>query len=149
MSKMKDNSKDDFEDWHKPIYTEDPDHVPVKFQKPPKVFEQGFLQKLDGRTVAFQALNDSFNELTADLGGVKGLSHIQLCLVERFVFLEYFLKSLEAKIASSPKKSSRLIARWVQSLNCLIGLAKCVGLERRVKTVTNLKDYVLSKKSKK
>ena len=146
------NTAEKFENWHpkEPEYDVDGELVePVKHQKPPKKYETGFLQKLDGRTEAFAILNTSYKEIASDLGGVQNLSHIQECMIERFCFLEFFLKTLEAKIASSPKKSAKIISRWVQAQNCLIGLAKCVGLERRVKTVTNLKDYVLSKKSKK
>jgi len=146
IRKIKDEK---FENWHKePEYDSDGEEiVHTKFQKPPLRFENNFLQKLDCRTVAFKVLTESFNEVAEDLGGKT--SHIQSALIERYVFLEYFLKSLEAKIATNPKKSSRLIARWVQSLNCFLGLSKTLGLERRAKKIENLSSYVLKNKKSK
>ena len=148
IRKIKDEK---FENWHKPVeYDADGEEiVQTKFQKPPLRFENNFLQKLDCRTVAFKVLTESFNEVAEDLGSKTSLSHIQSALVERYVFLEYFLKSLEAKIATNPKKSSRLIARWVQSLNCFLGLSKTLGLERRTKKIENLSSYVMKNKKSK
>lgn len=114
----------------------------IKLMDIPKKYKVGFLQKMDGRTEACKMLRSSFNEILSDLGGSESLSHVQLCLVERFCFLEFVLRRLEYKIANEPKQSSKLLARWVQSLNSLVGLGKSIGLERRAKKIDSLQSYV-------
>jgi hypothetical protein len=144
MSERK--NKTEFENWHKPIYTEDPDHVPVKFSKPPVKYEAGFLAKLDKRTEVYQLLNDAYQEVVGDIGGVENLSHVQVCLAERFCFLEFVLRGIEHRIATEPNKSGKLLSRWVQALNSLVGLGRTIGLERRVKKIANLRTYIEDKK---
>ena len=114
----------------------------IKLMDVPKKYKVGFLQKMDGRTEACKMLRSSFNEIISDLGGVDNLSHIQICLCERFTFLEFVLRRLEYRIANEPKQSSKLLARWVQSLNSLVGLGKSIGLERRAKKVPSLEKYI-------
>lgn len=138
----------EFEDWHKPLYKKDPESMPVKFPRPPKRFETNFLQKLDSRTRSWKILNASFTEVCADLGGQEGLSHIQQTLCERYVFLEFFLKTMEARIAAQPKNSAKLISRWIQALNSLLGLSKTLGLERRTRQIENLQSYIGKDKTK-
>jgi hypothetical protein len=135
-----------FENWHKPEYEEDPDNAPKTFSKPPIKYEQNFLEKIDKRTDAYQLLNSSYQEVIADLGGIEGLSHVQKSLAERYCFLEYILMIIELRIANEPKKSAKLVSKWVQATNSFIGLSKTIGLERRTKKVVNLKAYVESKK---
>ena len=83
------------------------------------------------------------------MGGVDSLSHTQVALAERFVFLEYILRKLETQIALSPKKSAGMLSRWIQGLNSLTGLAKTIGLERRARKVESLETYVKGKKNAK
>jgi len=145
-NKNKDNTKEVFENWHKPIYEEDPDNAPTKFKKPPKRYETNFLAKLDKRTESYQLLYGAYTDVVNDMGGRDGLSHVQLCLAERFCFLEFILKRIELQIATEPKKSAKFVSRWVQGLNSLVGLAKTIGLEKRAKRVVNLKAYVEGKR---
>ena len=107
----------------------------------PTKYEAGFLRDFDRRTEVYQLLNTAYQEVISDMGGQEGLSHVQVCLAERFVFLEFVLRGIEQKIAANPKKSSTLLGRWIQAINSLSGLAKTVGLERRAKKV-NLKSYI-------
>jgi|GEM_PF-2040353 len=134
------------ENWHKPEYEEDPDNAPRTFKKPPKRFETGFLAKLDKRTEIFQLLKTAYDEITSDCGGAENLSHVQLCLAERFTFLEFVLRGLERQIAENPKKSETILSRWIQALNSLTGLAKTIGLERRAKKIANLQTYIKERK---
>lgn len=108
----------------------------------PAKYEAGFLKDFDRRTELFQLLNGSYQDVITDLGGVDGLSHVQVCLAERFVFLEFVLRRIEARIATEPKKAAKFIGRWIQALNSIVGLAKTIGLERRAKTITSLQTYV-------
>jgi hypothetical protein len=133
------------EDWHKREYDKDPDNAPGTFKKPPKRFEANFLAKMDRRTEIFQQLKNAYDEITADCGGAENLSHVMLALCERFVFLEFTLQNLEARIAANPKGADEFISKWIQACNSVIGLAKTLGLERRIKKVTNLREYVEGK----
>ncbi len=136
-----------FEDWHKEEYEEDPDNAPKYFQKPPKKYETNFLQKLDRRTASYQILNDGFNEVVSDMGGLDGLSHVQKSLAERYIFLEFVLRNVEKQMARNPKKSEELLSRWIQGLNSLTGLARTIGLHRKAKKIDSLQSYVRSKKN--
>jgi hypothetical protein len=133
------------ENWHKPEYNEDPDNAPRTFQKPPKRFEANFLAKMDRRTEIFQQLKTAYDEITADCGGAENLSHVMLALCERFVFLEFTLQNLEARIADNPKNADEFISKWIQACNSVTGLAKTLGLEKRVRKVKNLREYVEGK----
>lgn len=105
-------------------------------------YEPGFLQTLDGRLEVAKILNSAFDEVTDDMGGKDSLCHTQLALAERFVFLEYVLRRIETRIALNPKKSGKLLSRWIQGLNSLNGLAKVIGLKRNAKKVQCLESYV-------
>jgi hypothetical protein len=120
-------------------------HKPYENQKGqtlPAKYAPGFLQQLDGRTRTFEKLHQAHIEILADVGGEESLSHIQKALIERFVFLEFSLRSIEARIAQDPKKSGHEINRWVTGLNSLLGLGKTIGLERRARKITSLSTYI-------
>jgi hypothetical protein len=139
------------EDWHRPKDEEelamrlDDGLAPTKHPKPPKRYEKNFLVKLDNRTEVCRQLKTAYAEITADCGG-DTLSHIQLCLCERFVFLEFILQQLELKMAQAPKESAQIMSRWIQACNSIVGIGKTLGLERRVKKVVNLETYVKSRR---
>jgi len=138
------------ENWNDKKYEDDPDSKPAIFANPPTQYEQHFLAKMDKRSRSYQLLKDSFDEITADRGGPEQLSHVQLCLIEKFCFLEFMLRMKELKMAESPtNEKDGNFGSWVQSLNALIGLAKTVGLERRAKTVASLETYIKQKKKHK
>jgi hypothetical protein len=69
-----------------------------------------------------------------------------LALCERFVFLEFTLQNLEEKIAKNPKGADEFISKWIQACNSITGLAKTLGLERRARTVSNLREYIKERK---
>lgn len=66
-----------------------------------------------------------------DLGGELELSHIQLAIIDRYIFLEALLAQLERDIATKPKLASELVGRWIQAVNSLTGLAKTLGITRK------------------
>jgi hypothetical protein len=144
-TKHKKDVEEKTENWHKPEYDEDPDNAPRTFKLPPKRFEANFLAKMDGRTEIFQQLKTAYDEIVADCGGVENLSHVMLALCERFVFLEFTLQQLESRIASNPKGADEFISKWIQACNSVTGLAKTLGLEKRVRKVKNLREYVEAK----
>ena len=108
----------------------------------PAKYTAGFLAELDGRTKVFELLREAHSEILQDLGGENNLSHVQRCLVERFVFLEMVLRNIEAKIATNPKESAEMLSRWIQGLNSLSGLAKTIGLSRKGKKIASLQTYI-------
>lgn len=125
------------------------EYTNTKQMRLPAKYREGFLKDFDQRTEVFRMLNDAYVEILADLGGIETLSHIRAALVERFVFLEFAMRNFEKRIAENPKKTGKLLGRWVQSINSLSGLAKTLGLERRVKKVASLQAYVNEKKNRK
>ena len=114
--------------------------------KLPARYEVGFLRDFDKRTEVYQLLSGAYKEIIDDLGGIEGLSHIRLALVERFVFLEFSMRNLEKRMAENPLKTGRLLSRWVQAINSLSGLAKSLGMERKSKHAYNLKTYIDKRK---
>ena len=118
----------------------------TKRMKLPDKYKAGFLREFDKRSSTYSLLNSAYQEVMSDMGGTENLSHVQVCMAEKFVFLEFIIRSIEQRIANNPKKSDELLGRWIQGLNSLCGLAKTIGLERRRKSVANLQEYVKGKK---
>jgi len=117
----------------------------TKRMKLPDKYKANFLREFDKRSATFALLNTAYQEVMDDMGGQQVLSHVQICMAEKFVFLEFILRNIEQRIANNPNKSDELLGRWIQGLNSLSGLAKTVGLERRAKQVVSLKKYVEGK----
>jgi hypothetical protein len=113
----------------------------------PARYEVGFLRDLDQRTELFQRLNAVYQAIIDDAGGAANLSHVKLALIERFVFLEATLQSCELEIATDPKRADELLGKWIQGVNSLQGIAKTIGLERRLSRTANLKAYVEARSS--
>jgi len=101
----------------------------------PKLFQPGFIDELDCRTLMARALRQRFESIAADLGGIDALSTIKASLIERFVFLEAVLLRMEAALANTDdaKASAEVVARWVQSVNAYQGLAKVLGVNTLAK----------------
>lgn len=119
-----------------------------KTKKLPKSFQPGFLARLDNRLEVAQVLHAAFEEVTDDMGGMVNLSHAQKILAERFVFLEHFLRQLEVKIMMDPKEHKQEIGRWIQAINSLSGLAKTIGIERKIRKVKDIESYVKERERK-
>jgi hypothetical protein len=101
-------------------------------------------QKLDGRLSVRKEVDRRFNELTTDLGGAEMLSYQQRSLVERAIWLEFFLSSQECALASGSAINANA---WVQAMNALVGLYRALGIARRAKTIPSLSDYIAGKSS--
>ena len=124
------------------------DYKNTKPMKLPAKYKAGFLREFDKRSAVFALLNNSYQEVMDDMGGQDSLSHVQVCMAEKFVFLEFVLQNIEKRIAEKPKKSSVLIGKWIQGLNSLQGLGKTIGLKRQSKKIESLQSYVKGKSSK-
>ena len=114
----------------------------LKYRSLPAKYEINLLQKCDRRSEVYRKLKRSYDAIVSDLGGESELSHAKLMLVERLVFLEAVLETLEHQIASQPKTSAKTLSQWVQGVNSLQGLAKTVGLERKPRKSGDLRAYV-------
>ncbi|MCG3774701.1 MAG: hypothetical protein JW395_1525 [Nitrospira sp.] len=99
----------------------------------PTSFQAGFITALDGRTELARGLKERFESIATDLGGLHELSNIKASLVERFCWLEASLSKIEHDMASADTKtSSELLARWVQGCNSLLGIARTLGIDRKL-----------------
>jgi hypothetical protein len=114
----------------------------TKEQTLPMEFRPGFLSELDKRTGIAQTLKSNFEEIVADIGGSAELSHTKRALIERFVWLEAMLQSIEHQMVTEGI-SAALVSRWVYSINALQGLAVRIGLERKQRVV-DLNSYLTS-----
>ena len=98
----------------------------------PEKFRAGFLAALDGRTDLAKALRASYEQIVADVGGQNEVSRIKSAMVERFVWLEAILQTIEHDMASGTIDKAVALGRWIQAVNALSGLAKVLGVERKL-----------------
>jgi len=111
----------------------------------PEKFKAGFLSTLDGRTELARALRDNYQNIVNDIGGKEDIGHVKSALIERFVWLEATLQTIEQDMATGAVERGESVGRWIQAVNSLTGLAKVLGIERRVpKPCIDLKAYVNS-----
>lgn len=97
----------------------------------PAQFRAGFLAELDKRTELSRFLRASYSNVVADIGGPEDLSHVKAALVERFVWLEAILQTLEHEMANGALDKAEALGKWIQAVNSLSGLAKVLGIERK------------------
>lgn len=105
----------------------------------PQKFTHGWLSELDGRTGIAQVMRERYAAFTADLGGVESLSYAKRSLVERALWLEYWLARQEQSLASG---SDFDVGKWVQAANSLQGILTKLGLERQAKDVPDLQTFI-------
>lgn len=110
----------------------------------PGDYTAGWLDKLDGRYAFAQEMRGRFDEMAADLGGVDTLSYMQRSLIERALWLEYWLSAQEKDLASGEQLD---VGRWVQASNALQGIYGRLGIERRSKQAPSLNDYLAERQS--
>ena len=113
-----------------------------KLQSPPERFSQGWLAELDGRTGVAQVMRERYTAFTDDLGGIENLSYQQRSLVERSLWLEYWLADQERKLATGEDFN---IGQWVQAANSLQGLLSKLGLQRVAKDVPDIAEYLAAR----
>lgn len=112
----------------------------------PAKYEPGFLRELDQRTGIAKVLTAAYDAIVDDCGGADALPHTKLALIERFIFLESILQTIEQKIAEGAKDSGDLIGKWTAAVNSMQGLAKLIGLER-VTRGRDLRAYVAEREA--
>ena len=113
-----------------------------KAQAVPEQFRAGFMAELDGRTAVAQDLRQRYEALTADLGGLAALSYQQRSLVERFLWLEHWLRTEEQRLAAGAEFD---VGKWTQACNSAQGILAKLGLHRVARDVPDLAQYLKAK----
>src|SRR5262245_21563039 len=111
------------------------DHVSTKPQEVPAKFRTGFLAELDGRTDLAKALRANYDAIVADVGGKEDVGHVKAALVERFVWLEAILQTIEAGLVKGGIDKADALGKWIQAVNALSGLAKVLGVDRKARSM--------------
>ena len=110
-----------------------------KLESPPERFSNGWLDRLDGRTGIAVAMRERYQQFIDDLGGVDRLSYAQRSLVERGLWLEYWLADQERILATGGEFD---VGKWTQACNALQGILSKLGLQRQAKDVPDLGEYL-------
>ena len=110
----------------------------------PERFRAGWLDALDGRLSLARDLRQRFDEVCADLGGKDRLSYMQRSLVERGLWLEFWLANQERELA---KNEPFDVGKWVQAANSLQGIYSKLGLQRQARDVPDLQDWLKRKEA--
>ena len=105
----------------------------------PDKYAPGYLDDLDGRLAVAQVMRERYRAFADDLGGADSLSYAQRSLVERALWLEYWMAQQEEQLARGKEFD---VARWTQAANSLQGILTKLGLSRKAKDVPNLHDYI-------
>ena len=115
-----------------------------KKQPVPERFRAGWLDALDGRLSLARDLRQRFDEVCSDLGGADSLSYMQRSLVERGLWLEYWLATQESELS---KGQDFDVGKWVQAANSLQGIYSKLGLARQARDVPSLQEYLAARES--
>ncbi|RUO22426.1 hypothetical protein CWE08_04395 [Aliidiomarina iranensis] len=110
-----------------------------KHTTPPQKFTQGWLTQLDGRTGVAQVMRERYTALTNDLGGAASLSYQERLLVERVLWLEYWIAQQEQGLANGGDVD---MGRYTQAVNSVQGLVMKLGLQRRAKDTPDLASFL-------
>jgi hypothetical protein len=108
---------------------------------PPDRFQQGWLDRLDGRYALARDLRARFQALTDDLGGAANLSYAERALAEHALWLDHWLHEQERALAEGRMKDFD-VGRWTQGLNALSGVLTKLGLKRVPKDVPDLSQWL-------
>lgn len=104
-----------------------------------ETFDSNWLSELDGRTSIAGVMRQRFQAFSDDLGGVSRLSYQQKSLVERCLWLEYWLVQQEQLLASGGDFD---VGKWVQAVNSLQGILSKLGLVRVPKDIGDLAEFL-------
>ncbi|SLN09974.1 hypothetical protein ROJ8625_00134 [Roseivivax jejudonensis] len=110
----------------------------------PEKFRPGYIGEMDRRTKLGAIMQARWQEVTEDLGGPDRLSYAQRSLIERALWLEYWLQAQEASLGEGRIQDFDP-GQWVQAANSLQGIFSRLGLERRSRDVKDITDYLDSK----
>ena len=95
----------------------------------PCTFSPGFLGTLDKRCKLTMALTANYDSIVEELGGPDQVGYVKRALIERFVWLEGILQSIEHDMAAGSIERAEVMGKWIAGLNAFNGLAKTLGIE--------------------
>jgi hypothetical protein len=102
----------------------------------PDSFVPQFWDRIDGRFAIVREIRRRYDELKADTGANSAQKDL---LVQRAVFISVQLETMECMAAESGKHDPGV---YTQMTNCLLGLLRQLGLERKKKDAENLQSYL-------
>ena len=103
------------------------------------VYQEDFLNGMDGRGQVVKTLRQRLGALVSDLGGGAGLSYMERSLSKRLVHLERLIERKEAQLARNKDISE---PDYLNSINAFSGLCSKLGLKRRAKPVMSVEEYM-------
>jgi len=104
-------------------------------------FTPKFFACADQRLAAVREIKERVARLKQDAGAD---SYQKELLCEKAIFVAILLETMETDAIEG--KQTLDIARFTQGINCLTGLLRSLGLERKAKTVADLSEYKKSRK---
>ena len=85
-------------------------------------------EKANSRSEIGKRLRNAYSEIVADCGGTANMSYAKRGLIERFTFMEEFLRRIELELIDDPVKNQELMGRWFTGVTAMKGLATTLGL---------------------
>jgi hypothetical protein len=105
----------------------------------PDKFTPDFVERLDKRTAIARGVLGRIREIESDAGGAENMSHARRSLVRRVMWLECVVESSEQRLAAGEAID---LGSHVQAVNSLMGIYRCLGLERRQRSVRSLREVM-------
>jgi hypothetical protein len=112
---------------------------PQKKRAVPTQFRRGWLDELDGRLGLARDLRGRFDEIAADLGGIEALSYARRSLIERALWVEFWISQQERELVEGRDID---VGRYTQAVNALQGLFSRIGLDRVARRVPSLSEFL-------
>jgi hypothetical protein len=110
----------------------------------PKHFTPRFWDDSDGRCAVVKTILRRYQHIKADAGGSESYQRDLLC--QRVAFISIILETQEVKAAEGNGEFD--LGVYTQATNALTGLLKTLGLEKRIKNVSDLRTYLDQKNAK-
>ena len=105
----------------------------------PEKYTPDFMERLDKRTVLGKAISQRFETVATDCGGLDALSHVKVGIIKRFLWMECTIEGFELRLAAGDQID---LGSYTQLTNTWIGLARMLGLERKVRPIRPLHDHM-------
>jgi hypothetical protein len=107
----------------------------------PAQFKPRFWEDSDRRCAVVRAIKRRYEAVKDQCGGNESIQRDMLC--QRVVFIATILETQEVQAAEGGELD---LGVYTQATNSLIGLLKTLGLEKRIKSFTDLRGYLDQKK---
>lgn len=109
----------------------------------PAQFKPRFWDDSDRRCAVVKTIRQRYQKLKEHCGGDESIQRDLLC--QRVAFISIILETQEVQAAEGGDLD---LGVYTQASNALTGLLKTLGLEKRMKSVTDLREYLDQKKGK-